>query len=381
MSLFPDPLGTPLTRETQSSKRRETESRMGDVAHAGTGGKAHEDKASAQRWFDRIDADGNGSISSKEWFDFLNANHGVRDAVIGEQPEGPSVPGFLAESRKQQALGKIMRELDTNGSGTLELEELFAGLRIGKLDHEVRTVPRPPSQAIGRPRSPRMNSSLKEMVEGKPEMVPFAGGLGASRPVSRNMDVLSSSRADQHSTPIAGALASLRPAPRSGNRLKAFTQEADHSGAMKQLGRTRNRAQTDLVDSLEVVPATRTPSRAQNGVHMELEDHHLDAGTPQMSAGFPTRSSNTSSLFSRPAVPKASGSGRLPIDDEAFPDLAMRAHNKHISEATFGFRREDSLRHGRADSIAGVAFRSGTPRTSRRRTNTDISFVSAVLGR
>mmetsp|Transcript_22259 Transcript_22259/g.42508 ORF Transcript_22259/g.42508 Transcript_22259/m.42508 type:complete len:286 (-) Transcript_22259:127-984(-) len=164
--------------------------------------------------FDRIDVDQDGSISKEEWFDFLNANHDVRDAPLGEQRF--AVPGFLLETRKQQAIFRAMRELDTNNNGTLESSELIEGFRrMGQVDHQVGTAPIRPSS---RPQSRGMDVVPKEPAENQTTGV--ASGLGSLRPGSRNMNLSSSKRVDyrMRAAPIASALASLRPASRSESR-------------------------------------------------------------------------------------------------------------------------------------------------------------------
>jgi len=247
-----------------------------------------------------IDADQNGSISSEEWFGYLDANHGRQDAVLRDRPSTPSVPGLFAESRKQ-------------------------------LD----------------------------------------------------------SQADQRTgiVPIASALASLRPASRSGTRTKTFTEGVNYSGdtPMKQFGQTRMMPQTGLVDFKEVELSTQRPSsRTKMKTQTERVDHR-DVGTPHMLGRVQTGSGKSIPLFSQPALPRASKSGKLSTDDDADPVNFTHAYSNYSFDVAFGFRRESSLRKGGVgsvgSSVATTSSLSSSPRTSLRRASAEISVVSALLGR
>lgn len=184
--------GSALTpRWGQRAQRRRSEPFEAVDSEAGSGSTAP-DAATTLTWFQEhhrginIHANKTGSTSTEERINCLHANHEVRDAILGEQPRSSAVPGFLTETRKQQAIAHPCRALDTNQNGTLEPGELIEGLnRMRKLmDKQAgfgtpRISPkRPPSRNMGR------HTLSREQVHLDPDLVKrihdhtFDDGLG-----------------------------------------------------------------------------------------------------------------------------------------------------------------------------------------------------------
>jgi len=89
------------------------------------------DELTIRQWFNCIDTDGNGCLDKQEWLDFLRANPKLKKLILRgcdaiglvDQKVSQSFLQGKEDAREMRRLLKIWKEIDTDGSGTLEWAE------------------------------------------------------------------------------------------------------------------------------------------------------------------------------------------------------------------------------------------------------------------
>lgn len=125
-----------------------------------SGKPARFDKLTLRLWFEEMDSSNDGHVQKHEWFTFLRANDKLRKVFLSEEDDSDKIEYATSpreQTRLQQRLLRVWREIDIDGNGTLEFEEFVDFFRkAGRLLEYI--TPKAPPDALA-----DMKTEMREM--------------------------------------------------------------------------------------------------------------------------------------------------------------------------------------------------------------------------